>query len=249
MMLFYFLKFYLYSQLLHCIHCHRFTLADNTVIAPLSDFFRTFSNRPFSSTMRVQSAFTWMTVLSSIAMIGMVSAAPVDTSTATTNPQCHRKLIGTYAPQKEASTGSVLTTSPVSSTATASATPTGTATTTSKTTATTATTTATAKSGGLTGTNGKATYYTQDGAAGSCGKVNPDSAMIVAMNAPQYTSSACGKKLQITNLKTGKTAIATVADLCPGCARNSLDMSTGLFAALGGTTQEGVFPIDWKEVS
>merc|ERR1712000_783387 len=33
--------------------------------------------------------------------------------------------------------------------------------------------------------SGKGTWYTQNGVAGSCGKVNPDSALIIAMNTPR----------------------------------------------------------------
>jgi expansin (peptidoglycan-binding protein) len=51
----------------------------------------------------------------------------------------------------------------------------------------------------------------------------------------------------ITNNKNGKTMTAVCADTCPGCAYGSLDMSSGLFAALGdGDFGQGVFPISWS---
>lgn len=87
------------------------------------------------------------------------------------------------------------------------------------------------------------------GAAGSCGNVNPDSAMIVAMNHVQYSSSLCGKTIEVTSKKTGKTVKATVQDLCPGCDKNALDLSVGLYSALGGTVDEGTFQVDWKVMS
>lgn len=44
--------------------------------------------------------------------------------------------------------------------------------------------------------------------------------------------------LTITNTATGATAQAVVADACPGCATyHSLDLSTGLFQALGNLDQ------------
>lgn len=46
--------------------------------------------------------------------------------------------------------------------------------------------------------------------------------------------------LTITNTDTGATAQAVVADACPGCSERSygaLDLSTGLFSALGNLDQ------------
>ena len=92
---------------------------------------------------------------------------------------------------------------------------------------------------------------TQGGAAGACGDHHSDDDHIVAMNNEQYDKDAvCGKKVSITNTKNGKTMEATVVDLCPDCAKhgpNSLDLSTGLFTALGdGDMGQGLFPITWS---
>jgi expansin (peptidoglycan-binding protein) len=56
----------------------------------------------------------------------------------------------------------------------------------------------------------------------------------------------CGRHVRITNPQTGRTVTAQVADLCPGCGAGSLDMSPAVFHALGGTDDQGVFPINWN---
>jgi len=68
------------------------------------------------------------------------------------------------------------------------------------------------------------------------------------LDTPTYANGAnCGKKVAITNLKTGKTVDVLVADECPSCGgSSSIDLSTGAFAALGGVVNDGIFPIAWK---
>ncbi|KAK4052103.1 hypothetical protein OIV83_002397 [Microbotryomycetes sp. JL201] len=131
-------------------------------------------------------------------------------------------------------------------------------TTTSTTTSTTTTTeapAATSDSGtnGNTGSgesySGKATFYYQYGVAGSCGTANPDSAYIVAMNAPMANGgSHCGQTVHITNTANGKSVDATVADLCPGCSWGDLDLSVAAFDAIGAQ-ESGVLPITWSFTS
>lgn len=95
---------------------------------------------------------------------------------------------------------------------------------------------------------GKATYYAVG--LGACGNTNSDSEMVVALNSAQYQAingAECGKSLSITNPSNGKTASATVVDMCPGCAHGSLDMSPTLFQQLAsGGLDEGVFSISWS---
>ncbi|EPQ29646.1 uncharacterized protein PFL1_02866 [Pseudozyma flocculosa PF-1] len=98
--------------------------------------------------------------------------------------------------------------------------------------------------------SGTATYYAAG--LGACGGTNSGSDFIVALNAPTWgtsdgqRSSHCDQQVVITNNKNGNTQTATVVDLCPGCGYGSLDMSTGLFAALNnGNMDDGVFPITW----
>ncbi|PWN19687.1 barwin-like endoglucanase, partial [Microstroma glucosiphilum] len=94
---------------------------------------------------------------------------------------------------------------------------------------------------------GQATWYTQDGNAGSCGNYNSDSAMIVAVTESMMKSSLCGKKVTIKNTANGNTQTATIADTCPGCESQSLDLSTGLFSALADADMDlGVLKIEWS---
>jgi len=94
-------------------------------------------------------------------------------------------------------------------------------------------------------TGGVGTFYTQNGQAGACGTVHPDSAIICALQTSLYANGAnCGKTVQVTNLKNGKTVNVLVADECPTCDNDkSIDFSEGAFQALGGTVEEGEFPI------
>ncbi|KAG8876715.1 hypothetical protein FRB98_007087 [Tulasnella sp. 332] len=93
---------------------------------------------------------------------------------------------------------------------------------------------------------GKATYYFQSGVAGACGQVNPDTALIGAMNAAQYPGT-CGESVVVTNTQNGKFVTIRIEDLCPGCAANSLDLSVAGFGAIGAEA-DGVLPIVWHTV-
>merc|ERR1712093_678267 len=92
--------------------------------------------------------------------------------------------------------------------------------------------------------SGRATFYSQGGAAGSCGNYASDSDYVVAVNAAQMNSGWCGKTVKVTNTANGKSITATVADTCPGCGYGSLDLSTGAFGAIGNY-DTGVLPITW----
>lgn len=56
-----------------------------------------------------------------------------------------------------------------------------------------------------------ATFYTQNGVAGACGKVNPDSAYIVALFTSLYNQGHCNQKILLTNADNNKQITATVA--------------------------------------
>ncbi|GAA5823201.1 hypothetical protein JCM5353_005117 [Sporobolomyces roseus] len=106
------------------------------------------------------------------------------------------------------------------------------------------TTTQAQSSGGGGSYSGRATFYDQGGAAGSCGSVHSDSDYIVAMSSSfGGYNSFCGRSVHISY--GGKSINAVVADTCPGCGSGSLDLSRGAFAALGSYDQ-GVLPISWS---
>ncbi|KAL8281462.1 hypothetical protein RQP46_006146 [Phenoliferia psychrophenolica] len=95
-------------------------------------------------------------------------------------------------------------------------------------------------------TGGFATYYLQNGVAGACGKVNPDSALIIAIDSAMYANGAnCGRSITITRTDTGQSVTATVADECPTCENGtSLDLSEGAFNKIA-TVAEGMVPMSW----
>ncbi|GMK56790.1 hypothetical protein CspeluHIS016_0306300 [Cutaneotrichosporon spelunceum] len=90
--------------------------------------------------------------------------------------------------------------------------------------------------------DGKATYYVAG--LGACGGYNTGADMIVALNAAQWDGGAhCGKKIMIT--EGGKTAQATIVDLCPGCPFGGLDLSENLFSVFHDHGK-GVFQLSWN---
>lgn len=92
------------------------------------------------------------------------------------------------------------------------------------------------------GGSGQATYFYQNGAAGSCGNVNSDSSTVAAISSAQMDSSLCGQKVWIQG--NGKTVEAIIADTCPTCSAGSVDLSVGAFQQLSGL-DAGVVPITW----
>ena len=100
------------------------------------------------------------------------------------------------------------------------------------------------------GTNGKATYYYQMGAFGSCGAINGDNANIVALSYLQYQgANPCGRKVKVyarSGPGAGRSVILTVADKCMGCDYNHLDLAYGPFGYLSnGNYGLGVLDIAW----
>lgn len=98
-------------------------------------------------------------------------------------------------------------------------------------------------------TGGVGTFFLQNGVAGACGTVHPDSAVIVAMDSARYGSgSLCGKKVFIQNTENGKSVTATVEDECPTCDNsNSIDMSVGAFTQIA-TEEEGEVKSESKKI-
>ncbi|KAL7007501.1 hypothetical protein EMMF5_002965 [Cystobasidiomycetes sp. EMM_F5] len=107
-----------------------------------------------------------------------------------------------------------------------------------------------ASTGSSSGTkySGIATFYTQNNNAGACGKVNPDSAYIIALPTAKWDNGKnCGKTVQIYNTQDGTSVTATVADLCPSCETDSsIDLSVGAMSALDKQYQtHGIRQIQW----
>lgn len=133
---------------------------------------------------------------------------------------------------------------PTSFSTTSSATPTKAATTSSK----TQTPTTTAAASGPTNT-GHATWFLQHNTAGACGTVHQDSDFVIALDSAVYDNGAhCGKTVKLTNLDSGATTTAIVADECPTCdSDKSIDLSKGAFGALTNSNFDlGEFNIGWE---
>jgi hypothetical protein len=103
---------------------------------------------------------------------------------------------------------------------------------------------------------GRGTTYYQNNAAGSCGKVNPDSALIVALGnywmKNQDESPYCGCKIKVKNVGSnsgshgkGNTLTVTVADTCESCGENDIDFSLGAWNKLTKKSYPGTIIIDW----
>ncbi|KAL0579486.1 hypothetical protein V5O48_002528 [Marasmius crinis-equi] len=81
--------------------------------------------------------------------------------------------------------------------------------------------------------NGDATWYQPNGGFGACGQKLQNSDMIVALPRGQYANGGkCGK--HITVHYKNKSVNVKVADLCPGCGPNDVDLSEGAFKKLAG---------------
>ncbi|PIA89365.1 hypothetical protein CB0940_07412 [Cercospora beticola] len=104
--------------------------------------------------------------------------------------------------------------------------------------------------------NGVATFFYQNGNAGSCGEYHKDSDYIVAISdkSPFTYNAHCGQTVTIkntgggdNNYGVGKTISAKVVDTCPTCNKDHLDLSTGAFKALTGGQLDppGQFNIQW----
>ncbi|KAI1098315.1 RlpA-like double-psi beta-barrel-protein domain-containing protein-containing protein [Jackrogersella minutella] len=87
--------------------------------------------------------------------------------------------------------------------------------------------------------SGDMTYYAPG--LGSCGQTNSESDAVVAMSPNQ--NGNCGKQIIISY--GGKTATATVADLCPGCAGDSIDVSPVVFEQLADLAA-GRVQVTWQ---
>ncbi|KXN85299.1 hypothetical protein AN958_11399 [Leucoagaricus sp. SymC.cos] len=90
----------------------------------------------------------------------------------------------------------------------------------------------------------QATWYTPG--LGSCGETDSESDLVVALaTASMSGGKNCNKSINITDIKTGKSATARVRDTCPSCASGDLDMSPFLFQKFW-SLDVGVFRMKWN---
>ncbi|KAF8164347.1 RlpA-like double-psi beta-barrel-protein domain-containing protein-containing protein, partial [Mycena galopus ATCC 62051] len=101
------------------------------------------------------------------------------------------------------------------------------------------------------------TFYTPNGGVGACSHSIKTSAHAVALASAQPFSHAlvlapgdnggthCGKKIKVQY--NGKSVIAKVVDLCPGCPSEGLDLTRGAFKELAKPAV-GVIEANWHFV-
>ncbi|ORY26468.1 hypothetical protein BCR39DRAFT_560507 [Naematelia encephala] len=68
------------------------------------------------------------------------------------------------------------------------------------------------------------------------------------MQSNGWQSVLCGRQVHITAAGTGVSVVATIQDSCPGCGKNSLDLTVDLWNqmnAQAGHKFNGLFNIEW----
>ncbi|MCJ1305034.1 hypothetical protein MMC08_007847 [Hypocenomyce scalaris] len=104
---------------------------------------------------------------------------------------------------------------------------------------------------------GTGTVYLQEGATGSCGEKNPDSAVIAALSnywmEGESPSAYCGRKIRVTNTGSnddgvggaGNVVVVTVEDTCESCGEGDVDFSVGAWDQLTDRAAYGTFEASW----
>ncbi|KAF8543839.1 RlpA-like double-psi beta-barrel-protein domain-containing protein-containing protein [Trichophaea hybrida] len=101
------------------------------------------------------------------------------------------------------------------------------------------------------GINGKASFYNQMGAVGSCGQSHSDNDYVVALSPDHFAGqNPCGKRVKVyarSGAGRGKVVYVIVADKCMGCDTNHLDLAVAPFEGLAGSDGQavGVIQIAW----
>ncbi|KAJ6496448.1 RlpA-like double-psi beta-barrel-protein domain-containing protein-containing protein [Mycena sanguinolenta] len=92
--------------------------------------------------------------------------------------------------------------------------------------------------------SGDATFYYPDGNVGACGAPMQNSDYIVALSSAHYHDGAhCWQHLNVEY--NGINIDVTIGDLCPGCATEQIDLSSGAFSGLADLSL-GVIPVVWN---
>jgi outer membrane biosynthesis protein TonB len=104
------------------------------------------------------------------------------------------------------------------------------------------------------------TVYDNNGGYGACGTPLHDDDMIVALSAGLYGGSTynvqtgaatnpwCGQKIKVEY--GGKSIVATIMDLCPGCLHpNDIDLSVAAWKALTGLEEKTRLQASWSKIA
>ncbi|KAH8649883.1 RlpA-like double-psi beta-barrel-protein domain-containing protein-containing protein [Xylariales sp. PMI_506] len=197
---------------------------------------------PWASTITVTTSISELASSTATSSVTGTTSAAIDTS----SNEITAAIISTTVPLSTETTTSTLTNA-TPSTAVAITTPAMT------TISSTATTTTAATSSPLPPNpySGVASFFFQNGNAGSCGEFHNDNDLIAALaygfdpvlNNPN--NKYCGKQIHITNTQNGLSVVAKIADTCPTCATStSLDLSRGAFDAIASES-DGMVAVTW----
>ncbi|KAK7055909.1 barwin-like endoglucanase [Favolaschia claudopus] len=92
-------------------------------------------------------------------------------------------------------------------------------------------------------TKGKATYFEPNNGYGACGQRIQNSDHKVALSSAQYGNGEhCGKTFTVEH--NGEGIVVEVADLCPGCDSNQIDLTSGAFKVLA-PLDDGVVSVNY----
>lgn len=95
--------------------------------------------------------------------------------------------------------------------------------------------------------DGIATFYDATGAGNCSFDARPNDLDVVALNFPEYaTSAACGACMKVTGAKGA--VVVRVVDSCPECQEHHLDLSREAFAKIA-EPKDGRVPITYQTVS
>ncbi|KAI8889234.1 hypothetical protein K501DRAFT_171428 [Backusella circina FSU 941] len=97
--------------------------------------------------------------------------------------------------------------------------------------------------------SGKGTFYNVG--LGSCGDLDTDDELVVAVNKAQMDNGAnpnknpkCEHMVSISG--TDGSVVARIVDACPSCAEGALDMSPTVFEKVCGELGKGTCGITWS---
>lgn len=103
------------------------------------------------------------------------------------------------------------------------------------------------------------TIYDNNGGFGACGTVLHDTDMIVALAKPAWGESTydvmtgeatnpwCGQKIQVEY--EGRQIVATIMDMCPGCAGNDIDLSLAAWKELTKLDEKTRLKASWSKIA
>ncbi|KAK7685464.1 hypothetical protein QCA50_011328 [Cerrena zonata] len=80
---------------------------------------------------------------------------------------------------------------------------------------------------------------------GACGQTNTAADFIVALSPSEYAGGAhCFQRISASF--NGRSVIATVVDLCPGCGPGSIDLSPAAFSQLADLSVGRIHGVTWN---